>query len=105
MVVSISPSRKALAMPGASRLKFISAYHGPVTDPVTVAQNIWDGMNFIVEHGEALSHDAALQICCRLPMEPVGRWSIGKDAEESSTEYVALNRCFASVNRFSDPLR
>jgi trehalose utilization protein len=42
-------------MPGGSRFRFISAYHGPVTDPVTVAKNIWDGVNFIVEHSEAFS--------------------------------------------------
>jgi hypothetical protein len=76
-----------------------------VTDPVKVAQNIWDGMNSIVEHGEAFFQDAASQMCCRLPMEPVGRWPMGKDAEESSTEYVAVNRRYASVNRFSEPLR
>jgi hypothetical protein len=85
-------------MPGDSRFRFISAYQGPVTDPVTVAQNIWDGMNSIVEHGEAFFQDAASQMCWRLPMEPVGRWSMGKDAEESSTENVAVNRCHASVH-------
>jgi hypothetical protein len=62
-------------------------------------------MNSIVEHGEALCLDAALQICCRLPMEPVGQWSMGKDAEEFLTEYVAVNRCYASMNRSADPLR
>jgi hypothetical protein len=72
-------------MLGDPRFRFISAYHGPVTDPVTVAQNIWNGMNSIVEHGEAFFQDAASQMCCRLLMEPVGRWSMGKDAKESST--------------------
>ena len=92
---TISP---VLTMPGDSRFRFISAYHDPVTDPVTVAQNIWDEVNFIVEHGEAFFQDAASQMCWRLLMEPVGRWPMGKDAEESSIEYVAVNRCYASVN-------
>jgi trehalose utilization protein len=42
-------------MPGDSRFRFIAACHGLVTDPVTVAKNIWDGVNFIVEHSEAFS--------------------------------------------------
>jgi hypothetical protein len=54
-----------------------------VTDPITVAYNIWDEVNFVAEHGEAFFQGAASQMCCRLPMEPVGRWSMGKDAEES----------------------
>jgi hypothetical protein len=54
-----------------------------VTDPVAVVRKIRDGVDFIVEHGEAFFQDAASQMCCRLPVEPVGRWSMGKDAEES----------------------
>jgi hypothetical protein len=60
--------------------KLFSAYHIIVTDPVTVAQNIWDGVNSIVEHGEAFFQGAASQMCWRLLMESVRRWPMGKDA-------------------------
>jgi hypothetical protein len=72
-----------------------SAYHGLVTDPVTVVQKILNGVNFIAENGEDLSHDTASQMCCRLPLQPVGRWSFGTGVEDYATEYAAWNRYYA----------